>query len=216
MIYKYKVNVIILKNSFVWRLVLRIISGKRRGYKLKAPEGLSTRPTTDRVKESVFNIIQSHLPCGFVLDMFAGSGAMGIEALSRGAEGAVFIEQNPLSYKIVESNLIGSGLIYGAALFKTDAYPLIKRLANGTVTAVTAGGTRFDTNRGFDIIFLDPPYNKGHVTKALGEIGRLGLLNDNGVIVAETEVGGEEISRCGFNIIREARYGKTIITVMQR
>ena len=196
--------------------VLRIISGRRRGYKLAAPDGLDTRPTTDRVKESVFNIIQTRLPCGFVLDMFAGSGAMGIEALSRGAAGAVFAEQNPASYKITEANLTGSGLSSGAVLFKTDAFRLIEQLANGTVAAVTGDGERFDPKSGFDIIFLDPPYNKGLVTKALDEIRQLNLLSENGVIVTETEVQGEDISDSDFKVIKEAKYGKTIITVMQR
>ena len=195
---------------------MRIISGKRRGYKLAAPEGLDTRPTTDRVKESVFNIIQMRLPCGFVLDMFAGSGAMGIEALSRGAKGAVFAEQNMASYRITDANLTGSGLKSDAALFKTDAFGLLRQLADGTVTAVTDDGERFDPEIGFDIIFLDPPYNKGLVTKALDEIYRLDLLSENGIIVAETEVQGEDISGSDFKIIKEAKYGKTIITVMQR
>ena len=192
---------------------MRVISGKRRGLKLSAPEGLDTRPTTDRVKESVFNIIQTHLPCGFVLDMFAGSGAMGIEALSRGAAGAVFIENSPAAHKIVKSNLEASRLS-GAVLFNSDAFALLERLA--AEGAAAPNGERFDPKQGFDIIFLDPPYNKGLVQKALSEIRRLDLLGENGIIVAETERGGEDPDGCGFSIIKEAKYGKTVITVMQR
>lgn len=192
---------------------MRVISGKRRGLKLIAPEGLDTRPTTDRVKESVFNIIQTHLPCGFVLDMFAGSGAMGIEALSRGAAGAIFIENSPAAHKIVKANLEASRL-GGAILFNSDAFALLERLAAEGASA--PNGERFDPKQGFDIIFLDPPYNKGLVQKALSEIRRRDLLAEDGIIVAETERGGEDLSDCGFSVIKEAKYGKTVITVMQR
>ena len=196
--------------------VLRIISGKRRGFKLAAPDGLDTRPTTDRVKESVFNIIQTHLPCGFVLDMFAGSGAMGIEALSRGAQGAVFAESNPASLRIVEKNLAGSGLKDGAVVFGADSFEMLKRLKSGAATAVTPDGARFDPNNGFDIIFLDPPYNKGLVNKAIELICELDFLSPGGIIVAETEVQGEEVSACGFEVRKSAKYGKTVITVLKR
>ena len=181
---------------------MRVISGKRRGLKLSAPEGLDTRPTTDRVKESVFNIIQTHLPCGFVLDMFAGSGAMGIEALSRGAAGAVFVENSSAAHKIVKANIEASKL-GGAVLFNSDAFALLERLA--ARGAAAPSGEKFD-----------PPYNKGLVRKALSEIRRLGLLGEDGIIVAETERGGEDPGGCGFSIIKEAKYGKTVITVMQR
>ncbi len=192
---------------------MRVISGKRRGLRLSAPAGLDTRPTTDRVKESVFNIIQTHLPCGFVLDLFAGSGAMGIEALSRGASAAIFVENNPAAHKIVRANIDASGL-YGAVLFNTDAFVMLDRLASGGVSA--PGGEIFDPKRGFDIIFLDPPYNKGMVQKALSEIRRLDLLGNDGIIVAETELGGEDPTNHGFSVIKQAKYGKTVITVMQR
>ncbi len=203
---------------------MRIISGKRRGYKLTAPGGLDTRPTTDRVKESVFNIIQNHLPCRLVLDLFAGSGAMGIEAISRGAECVVFAENNPASIKVIEENLRGSGLQSNAAVYKTDAFALLSELSE--LSAPKSDGMdllkiperqlSFDPGEGFDIIFLDPPYNKGLVTKALDMIYDFDLLNDNGIIVAETEVLGEDLSGTRFKIKKSAKYGKTLITVMQR
>lgn len=194
---------------------MRIISGKRRGYKLAAPEGLDTRPTTDRVKESVFNIIQTRLPCGFVLDMFAGSGGMGIEALSRGAKGAVFTESNPAALKVLKKNLSGSGLGGDAAVLQGDAFDLLRRLSMGAVTARTDGGA-FDRKAGFDIVFLDPPYNKGLVNKALELICELRLIRPGGIVVTETEVGGEEIADFGLAALKKAKYGKTVITVMQR
>lgn len=180
---------------------MRIISGKRRGYKLQAPSGDSTRPTTDRVKESLFNIIQMRFPCGSVLDLFAGSGALGIEALSRGAEHAVFAERDREAYQTVLKNLTGSGLKGSAELFMNDAFELLAELSG---------------KRSFDMIFLDPPYNRGLLNKALGMISDCGLLADGGIIVAETEAGGEEPADVGFEIIKTAKYGKTVITVMQR
>lgn len=196
---------------------MRIISGKRRGYKLMAPDGSDTRPTTDRVKESVFNIIQTYLPCRFVLDLFAGSGAMGIEAISRGAECVVFAENNPASLKVIEDNLRGSGLQNNAAVYKKDAFALLSELSNGMDLLKTPEKQlRFDPREGFDIIFLDPPYNKGLVTKSLEMIYDLDLLADSGIIVAETEIFGEDISDTRFSIKKSAKYGKTLITVMQR
>ncbi len=195
---------------------MRIISGERRGCKLRAPEGFDTRPTTDRVKEAVFNIIQTRLPCGFVLDMFAGSGAMGIEALSRGAEGALFIDKNPEAVKVIKANLTGSGLMPKAVVLRGDAYESAERISEGIFPVPTAGGADFRKMRSFDIIFLDPPYNQGYGLKALRQIERLDLLSEEGVIVAETEAGGEDLSGCGYTPMKEARYGKTLITVFRR
>ncbi len=193
---------------------MRIISGKRRGCKLTAPDGFDTRPTTDRVKESVFNIIQTRFPCGFVLDMFAGSGAMGIEALSRGAKGAVFTESDPAALRVIEKNLCISGL-GGAVVLSGDAFEQLRRLSAGTVRARVESGT-FEPKEGFNIIFLDPPYNKGLVNKALELICELKLLSFGGIVVAETEAGGEEIADFGLTALKKAKYGKTVITVMQR
>ena len=180
---------------------MRIISGKRRGYKLISPDGLSTRPTTDRVKESVFNIIQTRFPCALVLDLFAGSGALGIEALSRGAETAVFVDSSGASVDIIKKNLKGSGLGDSGLVFKEDSFKFLKRLRDPEFSPFAENGRQFC---GFDIIFLDPPYNKGLVNKAAAEIDRLELLAEHGIIVAETEFGGESVSGDDFNIVKKA------------
>ncbi len=178
---------------------MRVIAGIRRGLKLKAPDGINTRPTTDRVKESVFNIIQSHLPAGQVLDLFAGSGALGIEALSRQCESCVFVENSRDAYSLVEYNLNLSKLSDRARLVFMDSVSYLKSALEP-----------------FDIIFLDPPYNKGFLTPVLQIISEKNLLTDTGIIVVETEKGGETIDNSGFKIIREATYGKTVITVLIR
>lgn len=196
---------------------MRIISGKRRGYKLDSPPGDGTRPTTDRVKESLFNIIQMRFPCRLVLDLFAGSGALGIEALSRGADCAVFVENSRKSADLVNNNLNGSGFQEFSVLYQTDAIDFLDKLFDGDVMVTLDGkNIPFKLTHGFDIIFLDPPYNKGLLIKALDKIYEYNLLSDDGIIVAETETGGEDITCTGFDIIKSSRYGKTVITVMQR
>ena len=178
---------------------MRVISGSARGRKLSAPDGLDTRPTTDRVKESIFNIISFYLPDANVLDLFAGSGAMGIEALSRASHHAVFVEQNNNALRIIKKNLSDTRLDDRADVFCTDAFSYLQR-ANTT----------------FDIIFLDPPYNKGLLTAALGDIHKYSLLSDNGIIVAESEHGGE-LPECDFfDLIKRAKYGKTVVSVFRK
>lgn len=184
---------------------MRIISGKKRGYKLLPPTRNSTRPTTDRVKESLFNIIQMRFPCGNVLDLFAGSGALGIEALSRGANHAVFVEHDVSAYNVIQKNLRGSGFDSDALLVKCDALEFLDRIGKS--------GAKSEK---FDVIFLDPPYNKGMLSTVLTKIHTYSLLSDNGIIVVETEAGGENITDTEFKIIKSAGYGKTVITIMQR
>lgn len=177
---------------------MRVISGSARGRKLSAPEGLDTRPTTDRVKESVFNIISPYLPADNVLDLFAGSGAMGIEALSRGSAHAVFVECGEAAIRTVGSNLTAVRLEERADVHRADAFSFLKR-----------------TDESFDIIFLDPPYNTGLLTRALQELADRKCLRSGGIVVAESEYGGEEAECDGFEVIRRAKYGKTVISVLK-
>ncbi len=189
---------------------MRIISGRKRGYKLLPPVGDNTRPTTDRVKESLFNIIQMRFPCGNVLDLFAGSGALGIEALSRGAGHAVFIDHDLKSYDIINKNLSGSGFSESSSLFKTDSFDFLDEIGSGRRSICGEAHIKFD------IIFLDPPYNKGMLLPILEKIYVYNLLSDNGIIVVETEAGGEDITGAKFNVVKSAKYGKTVITILQR
>lgn len=177
---------------------MRVISGIRKGHKLKAPDGLQTRPTTDRVKESVFNLIQLFFPANQVLDLFAGSGAMGIEALSRGARHAVFVEKNHHTFQLLKDNLQATRLAEFADLKNTDA---LRYLAC--------------TNEKFDLIFLDPPYNLGLLQPTAEQIACRKLLTTNGIIIAETEVGGEMFTHPAFSLRKQAKYGKTLISVLE-
>lgn len=178
---------------------MRVIAGIRKGLKLKAPEGVNTRPTTDRVKESVFNIIQSYLPANRVLDLFAGSGAMGIEALSRRCNHCTFVDNNKNSFSLVQHNLRLSKLEENASVVFSDSIGFL------------AG-----VSKPFDIIFLDPPYNKGLLLPVLDLISKNELLESDGIIVVETEKDGEDAMHPSFTVIRSATYGKTVITVLKR
>ena len=178
---------------------MRIISGMRRGLKLNAPEGFDTRPTTDRVKESVFNIIQFAVPCDECLDLFAGSGALGIEALSRGSEHCVFVDGDRRAGEVIKSNLSLANFLDKSDVIISDSLSYLDRCS-----------------REFDIIFLDPPYNKGFLEPVVQKIYEKQLLKNDGLIVIETERGGE-LPPDGFYTIRKtANYGKTTITILQR
>ena len=156
---------------------MRVISGISRGCKLKSPEGLATRPTTDRIKESIFNILAPDLyECRF-LDIFSGSGAIAIEALSRGAKESVLIDNSDKAMAVIKENLIHTKLNDKAETLKADVFAALKVL-----------GTK---GRQFDIIFLDPPYASGLYSQVLSAIVELKLLDKNGYIVAEQSSGDD-------------------------
>ena len=180
-------------------LALRIISGMRKGLKLKSPDGMNTRPTTDRVKESVFNLLQFCMPCDSVLDLFAGSGALGIEALSRYSSRAVFVDQNKQSVQLVKDNLSSAQLLDKASFYCQDALSYLRSCSES-----------------FDLIFLDPPYNAGLLKPVLAEIAERDLLRKDGIIVVESEENGESVEDSSFFVRRNTKYGKTIITLLQR
>lgn len=177
---------------------MRVISGSARGRKLIAPPGLDTRPTTDRVKESIFNIISPYLPGNLVLDLFSGSGAMGVEALSRGSEHAVFVECDRAAFNVTRQNIQFARVSDRAEVIFGDALAFLSH-ATGQ----------------FDIIFLDPPYNTGLLTGAINKIAEKNLLSEGGIIVAESEHLGEEPDGNHFDIIKRAKYGKTTVFVLR-
>lgn len=145
---------------------MRVISGIARGRKLTAPEGLDTRPTTDNVKESLFNIIQFDIEGRKVLDLFAGSGQLGIECLSRGAASAVFVDERREAVKTVYENLNKCG--FSAEVFLTDAVSYLHRCGK------------------FDIIFIDPPYDSDYYEIVMKTINLFDILNKGGIIIVES------------------------------
>ncbi len=177
---------------------MRVISGIRRGLKLVAPTGDGTRPTSDRVKESLFNIIMPYIPAKNVLDLFGGSGALGIEALSRGSERCVFCDNDVKAIEIINFNLEKAKLKEKSKVLKTDALSYLS-----------------GANERFDVIFLDPPYNKGFLNKIFDTILKNKLLAESGIIVAEREAGGETVDSDGFSCVKIAKYGKTTVSVFK-
>lgn len=173
---------------------MRVISGKARGSSLFSLEGLHTRPTTDRVKEAMFSIINFHLQDALVLDLFAGSGALGTEALSRSARKCVFVENDRNALEIVKKNLNKTNLSDCAELVFAD----YKTYLNSS-------------DKQFDVILLDPPYNKKMCDGALEIIYNKNLLCDSGIIVCETEV--SEVIETKFICKKDYKYGKTKLSV---
>ena len=174
---------------------MRVITGTARGRRLIAPEGLDVRPTTDKVKEAVFSAVQFELEDASVLDLFAGSGQMGIEALSRGAAKAVFVDSSPKAVKCISENLRATKLDKVSQLVSRDSYDYIK------LTAET-----------FDIIILDPPYRCGHVDKILPFAAN--KLNDGGFIICEYESEADEPKTPeGLTLKKTYRYGKINVTI---
>ena len=152
---------------------MRVISGKAGGLRLKSLREITTRPTADRIKESLFNIINPIVKGAKVLDLFAGTGALGIEALSRGAESAVFIDKTRESISIIKDNLKHTNLEQLAEVYLTDYEAGLCKLS--------------ELNRKYDIVFLDPPYGKGHELKAIKKIIEFELLNKSAIIIVENE-----------------------------
>ena len=149
---------------------MRVIAGFARRTALVAPVGLSTRPTSDRCKENLFNILGEQVRGARVLDIFCGSGAIGIEALSRGAEKAVFVDCDSSAVKAVKTNLLKTKLSANALVLEMLVEQAVKRLSAEK----------------FNIIFLDPPYNSQQVSEILAEL--FPLLDEDGLIVAETHI----------------------------
>lgn len=172
---------------------MRVITGTARGRKLITLEGEDVRPTTDRVKEAMFSIIQFELEGRRVLDMFAGSGQLGIEALSRGAESALFADADSRAVEIIKKNLASCGLKEKAVVVNSDSF-----------AAITRGG--------FDIALLDPPYGKGILQRAVATVAD--KMNPGGVIICESPYGEELPEKAGrFSKFRTYKYGKTELTV---
>lgn len=150
---------------------MRVVSGELKGRVLKAVPGTSTRPTTDKVKESLFNMIGPYFSGGIGLDLFAGSGGLGIEALSRGLEKVIFVDREGKAIHIVNENLKTCGLEGRAEVYRNDAVRALKAIQKRNLT--------------FNYIFLDPPYKKQQLVKLLEMIDKEKLIDTDGLIVCE-------------------------------
>lgn len=174
---------------------LRVISGTARGKKLLSPKGYDTRPTTDRIKESLFNILAYEIADTYFLDLFSGTGAIGIEALSRGAAKAVFVDKSFESINIIEKNLKNSKLYENAVIMKMDFINAISKLKKEGML--------------FDIIFLDPPYGTDLAEKAISEIFHSKLLKETGFIIVEQSEDDDISFIDKINILKIKEYTRT-------
>ena len=179
---------------------MRVITGKARGVQLKTPDGLLTRPTTDRVKEALFSIIQFEVPTACVLDLFGGTGQLGIEALSRRAKSAVFVDAREDACKLIRENLKRARLDKEGRVVRSDYLEYLRRCKEK-----------------FNIIFLDPPYAEVFLENALKCIAEIDILQSGGIIVTERPLGKElpwEFE--GFSRSRDYKYGKTLLTIYRK
>ncbi|MBR5497269.1 MAG: 16S rRNA (guanine(966)-N(2))-methyltransferase RsmD [Clostridia bacterium] len=174
---------------------MRVITGTAKGRRLMTLEGEDIRPTSDKVKGAVFNSIQFDIEGRTVLDLFAGSGSLGIEALSRGAAKAVFVDLNRQAVRVVNENLEHCKLKENATVFNGDSLSYLKT-----------------TRERFDIVFIDPPYNKQLAQKALPLVVK--VLNDGGIIVCETASDEELPDQIGnYSVVKSDKYSKTRLTI---
>ena len=179
---------------------MRVITGSARGRRLKELEGLETRPTTDRVKEGLFSALQCDIEGRRVLDLFAGTGQLGIECLSRGAAFAVFVDRREDAARLVGENLALTGLRDRARVVRGDSLEYLR----------TSGEK-------FDLVFLDPPYQAGLLEPALALLAGFDILNPHGIIVAEHPA-DRVLTAPGEScrVRRTYRYGKIGLTVFRR
>lgn len=179
---------------------MRVIAGTARSIPLKTLDGLSTRPTTDRVKTSLFNIIQFEIAGREVLDLFGGSGALGIEALSRGASHATFVDQSAEAIAVIRENLEKTKLAQAAAVVQAESLSFLKRC-----------------QKQYDLIFLDPPYAENLLENALKCISEIDILKSRGIIICERPA---EKADCGaypgLTASKDYRYGKTVISLFRK
>jgi len=178
---------------------MRVVAGEYGGRLLKAVPGMKTRPTTDKVKEAMFNIIGPYLEGGQVLDLFAGSGGLSIEAVSRGADHATLVDRQYQAIKTIHENLSVTKEEDKFTVLKGDAYKMLNKLAK--------------QEQGFDYVFLDPPYKKQQILELMEQLKKLGLLNTDALIICETDqVADLPEELADFELIKKADYGITELT----
>lgn len=182
---------------------MRVIAGDKKGKSLKAVPGTATRPTTDKIKEAVFQVLGPYFDGGNVLDLFAGSGSLGIEALSRGMDTAVFVDKQSKAIHTIRENLKTVKLEDRAEVFRTDAFRALKAAAKRGLE--------------FDLVLLDPPYKKMNYQELFSEIIENQLMKQDGMIYCEhdpAELLPEETEK--YSIIKTENYSNTIAITIYR
>lgn len=180
----------------VW--LLRVISGKARGLKLQSLDGLSTRPTLDRVKESIFNMLFDKVNGASVLDLFAGSGALGIESLSRYATECTFVDNNTKAIEVIRENLTKARFLESSDLIYDDYKSFLEK-----------------TDKKFDVVFLDPPYMAGITEDVLELIYKKNILKNGALIIVESDKNNVPCYGDNFKVIKEKYYGRVCVCLLE-
>ena len=184
--------------------MMRIITGTARGTKLLSPEGITTRPTSERAKEAVFSVLAFDVPGRRVLDLFAGSGQLALEALSRGAQSAVLVDSAASATDVIRKNVVKTHMEQKASVVRMDCLSYLKSAR---------------PDQPFDLIFIDPPYIKRLVPDMLTMITERGLASQRAIFVCESEeedvFEGNEALRAKFTVRRTARYAKAVVTILE-
>ena len=179
---------------------MRVISGKARGTTLKTPDGMTTRPTADRVKEAMFSILQFDLPGAKVLDLFGGTGQLGIEAISRGAKSCVFVDKNESACGVIRENLRRTGFLEYGKIVRSDYLSYLKT-----------------TGESFDIVLLDPPYAEEFLENSIKLLTEIDILQSNGIIVCERPFGKElSLDISCFTRSKDYKYGNTVLALYRK
>lgn len=182
---------------------MRVISGMAKGRPLKAVPGSSTRPTTDKVKEAIFSMIGPYFQGGTALDLFAGTGGLGIEALSRGIERVVFTDIERKSIEVIHANLEATGFTGQSEVYRNEATKALKILAKRHFS--------------FDLIFLDPPYKLKSMAELLLDMEQLQLFNANATVIVEHDAAFAYSDRIGnLQLKKKAVYGDTAISIYEQ
>ena len=179
---------------------MRVISGIAKGVSLKTPDGMETRPTADRVKEALFSILQFDVPCKKILDLFGGTGQLGIEALSRGADSCVFVDEREDACGVIRENLKRTKFTQQGRVVRSDYLAYLNKCKEK-----------------FDIIILDPPYAEKFLENSLKLITEIDILQSGGIIVAERPLGKDlSFEFDGYFRSKDYKYGKTLITLYRK
>ena len=179
---------------------MRVITGTARGRRLKEPQGMDIRPTTDKVKESMFSILQFDIEGRRVLDLFGGTGQLGIEALSQGAKSAVFVDAREEACALIRENLKRTRLSEQGSVVRCDYLDYLNRCREK-----------------FDIIFLDPPYAEVFLETALKRIAEIDILHSGGIIVTERPLGKDLLVEFpGYTRSKDYKYGKTLLAIYRK
>jgi 16S rRNA (guanine966-N2)-methyltransferase len=180
---------------------MRVVAGTAKGRKLKSPSTPGTRPVMDRVKTALFDILSPHIRDTYFLDLFAGTGSIGIEALSRGAAAATFVEQSPDAYKCIRENLAITGFTEKSEVLRTDAFAFLERA--------------YTTGRHYDILYIAPPQYHGMAARALVQVDSEPPIRQGGLVIVQIDP-RERGDLTALNLLRlqltdERRYGSTLL-----